>query len=332
MSENLETYNNMKDESNFKSALLSDIEAKGGFVNCHAHFDRAYTVSPKILAQAHARMEEKWTLVDEMKKKTSEEEFARRIEKAVRVMIAQGVKTCATFIDIDPLTELRAIKAAVAVKKKFAKQFNLVLINQVLKGVLDPVARSWAEKSLEYVDIIGGLPSKDRPQADKHVDILLKWARETGKMVHVHIDQENNPREWDTMMLALKTIEHNVEGKVVAIHAVSLAAQPTKLRKEMYHVMKSAGMSVVCCPSAALSMKPVEGETHIHNSIAPVPELLAAGIPVALGVDNLADIYQPLIDGDMYIELRFLAEANRFYDTQELTNIATVYGRKALGL
>lgn len=315
-----------------KETILKKIKAKGGWVNAHAHFDRAYTVTPKLLDQAHALMEQKWTLVDSMKRESSEQDYFDRIEKATRAMIAQGVTATCTFVDVDPLTELRAIKAAVSVKKKYEKKIKLYIINQVLKGVLDKDARTWSERALNDVDIIGGLPSKDRPHPNKHLDVLFRWAKETGKMVHVHIDQENNPDEHDTELLAKKTIEYGLEGKIVAIHAVSVAAQASKKRKEIYKLLKTAGITVVCCPSAAVSMKQLPKQSYLHNSIVPVPELLSEGIPVALGVDNIADIYQPLIDGDMYTELRFLAEANRFYDIDKLVEIATTNGKKALGV
>ena len=322
----------MVDQSDFRQLLLAKIKAHGGWTNAHAHFDRAYSVTPKLLSQAHALMEQKWTLVDAMKRSSSEEMYASRIEKAVKRMIAQGVSACATFIDVDPVTEHRALKAAVYVKKKYEKKIRLLLVNQVLKGILDPVARQWAQKALPYVDIIGGLPSRDRPNDEKHLAVLFSWAKETGKRVHVHIDQENSPKEHDTMMLARKTIQWGLEGKVVAVHSISLAAQPKHVRKETYTVMKAAGLSVIVCPSAALSMKPVAGRSEIHNSIGPVVELLEAGIPVALGTDNIADVYQPLVDGDMYTELRFLAEANRFYDIDALTTVASISGRKVLGI
>ncbi len=319
------------DRWDFKKQIVSAIQKNGGWINAHAHFDRAYTISPSLLHQAHALLEQKWTLVDGIKKASSEDDYTERIEKAVQSMVHQGVIQCATFIDVDPLSQMRALNAAVTIKKKYKNKLKLSLINQVLKGVVTREGRRWAEKALEYVDIIGGLPSKDRPNHEKHLDIIFGWAKQTGKMVHVHIDQENNPNERDTEILAKKVIKHGLEGKVVAIHAVSLASQNQKYRRYVYKLMKAAGLSVVCCPSAALSMKAVSEKAPTHNSIAPVPELLEAGIPVAIGTDNIADIYQPMVDGDLYTELRFLAETCRFYDIDKLVEIATRNGTTTLG-
>jgi len=164
------------------------------------------------------------------------------------------------------------------------------------------------------------------------LDILFKYAKETGKNVHVHIDQENSPHEHDTEVLAKKVIEYGLEGKVIAIHALSVAAQPLKERKRIYKLMKRAGLSVIYCPAAGLSMKQLCYKSYLHNSTAPVPELLKEGITVSLGCDNIADIYQPFIDGDLWTELRILMEANRFYKINALTKIASVNGRKVLGV
>jgi cytosine deaminase len=322
----------MKPQPLLKEGILTQIASHGGWVDAHGHFDRAYTVTAGTLKMSRQSMEKKWTLVDRLKRESTEEDYFTRIEKCVGACIAQQVKVCATFIDVDSLSELRAMKAAVAVKKKFAGKIELKLINQTLKGLSDPVERKWAEKSLEYVDIIGGLPSRDRPHPGRHLDTLFSWAKETGKMVHVHIDQENNPDERDTELLARKTIENGLEGRVVAVHSISVAAQSSSRRPEIYTLMKQARLCVVCCPSAALSMKQLPVTSELHNSIAPVVELIRAGIPVAIGTDNISDIYQPLVDGDMYTELRILAESSRFYDIATLVDIATENGRIALGI
>ena len=73
-------------------------------------------------------------------------------------------------------------------------------------------------------------------------------------------------------------------------------------------------------------------QSNVHNSIANVPEMLEAGIVVGLGVDNVYDFYQPFIDADMWVEMRMLQEACRFYDFDKLVEIATTNGKKLLNI
>lgn len=321
---------NGADFFDLKSTLIKKIQKNGGFVNCHAHFDRAYTINNDNLNLANKLLEDKWKLIDEIKKKSSQEDFFLRISRALNFMISQGVKVCASFIDIDPIVEYRALDAALLAKKRFKDKINFLIVNQTLKGVLQKKARKYIENSINKIDIIGGLPSKDRPNEDKHIDYILWLAKETGKKAQIHIDQENNPKEKDTELLARKVIKNNLEGKITAIHAVSLSAQTPQYRKKVYSLLKNGGISIIVCPSAAVNMKEVPFKSFVHKPIAPVLEMTKEGIIVGLGTDNIYDIYEPFIDGDMWFETRLLMEVCRYYDLEEVARIVSINGRLIL--
>jgi len=53
---------------------------------------------------------------------------------------------------------------------------------------------------------------------------------------------------------------------------------------------------------------------------------------VALGSDNIHDIYKPYSNGDMYVELRFLLEACKIYDANILKKIAVDNGLLVSGI
>jgi cytosine/adenosine deaminase-related metal-dependent hydrolase len=232
----------------------------------------------------------------------------------------------------------KAIQAAKRLRETYAGKIEIKFINQVVKGVLDPEARKWFEVGAEFCDIIGGLPEKDEGREAEHLDILFGAAKKNGgKMLHVHVDQYNSPDQRDTELLVNKTVEHGYQGKVVAVHCISVGAQPSEYRQELYQKMCDAGVMVVACPCGWIDNGWVAGQDHdvigpIHNAIAPVKEMLAAGVTVGLGTDNIQDIYKPFSDGDMWTELRFLLEAQRLYDLDALADISTGNGLRALGL
>lgn len=313
-----------------KRLFLMKVESAGGFVNCHAHFDKSYLISEDYLQQAHAPMETKWDLYRHFKAQYTRRNLIQRISRAVDTMIAQGVRYCRTHIDVDATVKLLPMEAAQEVKARYADRITLQLIAHPLHGLQNEEDRHWFKQGCELADGIGGLPSRDRPYAAEHLDVLFALAKKQEKPLDVHVDQENNPDEKDTALLAARTLAHRYEGMVTAIHAVSLAAHTPGNRKATFDLMRRARMNVTVCPGAALSMGPLRRSGPIHNSIAPVPDLLASGLNVSLGCDNIHDLFLPFSDGDMWVEARLLMEACRFYLIDEVVQICTTNGRKTL--
>ena len=160
----------------------------------------------------------------------------------------------------------------------------------------------------------------------------MGWAKRYKKRLHVHVDQLNTVSEKETELLARKTMQHGLEGKVTAIHSISLACHAKPYREEIYKMSKDAGLSFISCPSAWIDHPRREDLAPIHNAITPVDELIEHDLVVALGTDNINDVYKPYCDGDMMFELRLLLEACKIYDEETLIKIATNNGRKVLGL
>ena len=41
-----------------------------------------------------------------------------------------------------------------------------------------------------------------------------------------------------------------------------------------------------------------------------------------MGVDNIHDLFMPIVDGDMWVECRMLMESCRFYDIERVAELA----------
>ena len=314
-------------------SLENKIRKAGGYVNAHAHFDRAYTLSPKDLEDVvYNQLEEKWRLVDSFKRRADINRYLGNFIHALEDQHDYGVTACLSFVDVDPVCGDKAIIGGNLAKERANKLgIELVLACQTLKGVLIPSCRHIIEAQLDIgsVDIIGSLPGADHGDP-KHYDVIFELARRYNKRVHVHVDQLNTAAERETEMLARKTIEHGWEDKVTAVHSISLACHPKHYRQEVYKMAKDAGLSFISCPTAWIDHRRTEELTPNHNAITPVDELLEHDLTVALGTDNINDIYKPYSDGNMGTELRFLMEALHIYDQDTLVKIVTENGRKVI--
>ncbi len=326
------------DTRSLKAYLLNNIKKNGGWVNAHMHGDRAFTIDYEGFEVYQTQTPiEKWDTLDRIKANMTEEDYYRHFSMGIERMIEQGVTAVGSFIDVDPIAEERAINAALRARSNYEKDITIKLVNQTLKGVIDKEARYWFDKGADKVDIIGGLPRRDLRDHGEgmdavHMDVLLQTAKAQGKMVHVHVDQFNSKDEKETELVADKTIEHGMEGRVVAIHSISITAHDEAYRQMLYEKMLKAQMMVIACPFAWIDSPRREEQGPTRNAITPADELAKAGIPVAVGTDNIADYMLPFSDGDMWEELKLLITGCRYTDLDEAINIATKNGRMVLGL
>lgn len=317
---------------NLKKELLAGIRLQGGWVNTHAHFDRAYSLDDQSVNEIYAPLKKKWEIVDTLKRNSTVDDVFERMARATELMLEQGVQAFGSFIDVDEAILDKSILAAEKLRSEYGNRIRMKFVNQTLKGVLDPDARYWFDRAVEFTDIIGGLPAKDAGREGEHLDLLLSTGRRLNKRVHVHVDQFNTDEECETELLARKVIEHDMQGMVTAIHCISLAAHPLAKRHEVYRLMKEAGLSVISCPVAWIDHPRTERPAPSHNAITPVDEMLEYGISVALGTDNIMDVYKPFGDGDMWTEMKLLLEACKIYKPEALIPIACGNGLRVLGL
>lgn len=315
-----------------KQIILDKIKANGGWVNAHAHIDRAYTVDEKLYKLANKLRHEKWILNTDLRKASTVPQVYDRMARALELMISQGVYAIGSFVDIDPFMKDKAIKAAQKIKALYKKQIKIKFINHSSYGILTKETRDWFEIGTDFADIIGGMVKANQEDKDKYLDIILQTAKSKGKMIHVHVDEENSSSEKETELLAKKTIEHGMKGKVVGIHGISINCHPKKYREKLYKLMKEANLMMIACPISWLNSRRSEELTPTHNPTTPADEMVEGGITVGIGTDNIADLFMPYNDGNLWNDLRALMEMNRLYDIDELVKIATVNGRKVLGL
>ncbi len=315
--------------------LIDKINNAGGFTNAHAHFDRAYTISEENLEDVvYRHLHSKWSYVDNFKRTASIEDYYKNISTAIFNQSKMGTTHCLSFIDVDSVAGLKTLRAA-KMAKDYAKSigFDFKIATQTLKGVIPPHERTFLNIALDtgIVDVIGSLPGADRGLEENHLDIIFSLAKRYKKRIHAHVDQLNTASEKETELLARKTMQYGYEGMVTAVHSISVAAHNKNYRKEVYKMARDAGLSFIACPTAWIDSRRTEELAPIHNAITPVDELIENNLVVAIGSDNIHDVYKPYSTGDMRTELKFLLEATHIYDQDILVKIATENGRKVIG-
>lgn len=323
----------------YEKKLLKRAEEYGGWVNAHAHLDRADTLDPRYwerasidpLEAATLSLKVKQNLTGELHKSGaySYKDLKDRMAHQLERMICFGTKMVASLIDATPDIGLKAIIPALELKEEFKGRIDFRVGTQPIFGFKNPVVNSdrwdiFAEAS-RRCDFLGALPEKDdapdRIGCDAHLKKVLELGIELGKEVHVHIDQGNDPREngTETLIQAVKwigspKISQHFFPTVWAVHALSPSCYDEYRFKKLLDGLKEYNIGVICCPRAALSMRQLRPlQAPIHNSVARILEMIKWEIPLRIGTDNIADIFIPTGDANMMEELVYLADSLRFY-------------------
>lgn len=302
--------------------LLNEHKIK--FACHHLHIDKSKTLTPSLLRESQVHMQEKWYLMRDIKEKYTTLDLKNRMFETTTKIYRQGCTKMRTFIDVDNIVRLDALHAALDVKEYWKKHnVELQLGTQLLEGLETPENIKLFNEAAPLVDFIGCLPSRDKCP-ETHLDIVFSKAKELNKPVEAHLDQLNIPMEKETELFCDFVEKYNYQGKARAIHCVSLSCYPLEYQTKIAKRLHDLNIGVIICPSAAISMtQHTEHNAPIHNSIGPVKVLTDNNVNVALGIDNVEDIFMPFCDGDLEFELRLLAESTRIYNPDTLMKIAT---------
>jgi cytosine/adenosine deaminase-related metal-dependent hydrolase len=322
-------------------ALDGTVRELGGWVNAHTHLDRANTFAPEFLHHANIDpvgaaglpLSVKQILVGELHKGSAyrAESLYARMRSELDRMAATGVREVVSFVDATPDIGLVAIEQAARLRAEFRDRLTLKIAVSPIFGFKNPHTNPdrWDIycRAAEIADVLGGLPVKDRGPGrvgfDGHVRMILELGKKLRKPVHLQVDQDNDPREDETEQLAqavrwLGSPEVPDENgpTVWAVHAISPACYDEARFDRLVTMLRTYNIGVISCPTAALSMfqhRPMLAP--VHNSIARLLEMLAAGVPVRIGSDNICDIFIPNGDGSVRSEVWVAATALRFYHT-----------------
>ncbi len=317
-----------------KKVILDKIKKNGGWVNPHSHIDRAFTLTQNNFSWRNKSVEEKWHLHDDFKRRSTVDDYYRNMCLAIELMLKQGVKYSGSYIDVDPVIEDKAMKAAQRAREAYKDDITIKFVTQTFKGIFSQEARYWFDAGSEFVDIVGGTPRSERGREAEYMDVIFEKAKQMNKMVHLHVDEMHWKVEQETKLLAEKTIEHGWQGKVVGIHGISINMHSERYRQALYKKMAKAKMMMVCCANAWIDTQRSKEKVEFHNSVTPVDEMLRHGLVVGVATDNIADSTLPFSTGDMWQELDLIAKV--YSKTPEvsaidnLVKMATENGRHIL--
>jgi cytosine deaminase len=236
-------------------------------------------------------------------------------------------------VDVDAVTGTGAVETMLAAKQRWAGRVDLQVVAFPQEGLMaDRDNRARLRDALALgADVVGGIPAieADDRAARAHIDFALGLAVEFNTAVDMHIDETDDPRSRTLAMLAEATIAAGWQGRVTAVHCCALAAYDDAYAARVIEQVAEAGLHVITNPPVNLVLQGRHDAQPVRRGVTRVKELLAAGVNVACGQDNLRDAFYPFGQADM-LEVAFVtALATHMTGRDEIQTVFDMPRRRA---
>ncbi|MEW9834244.1 amidohydrolase family protein [Mesorhizobium marinum] len=283
-------------DPDFDATSTRRIDARGGlvtpsFVDPHFHLDKVLSrdyVGALSYSEAFARAREAkahFTVAD----------VEARVCAALDLAVAQGLGAIRSQVDVDFATGLVSLEGVLRARERFSNSIDIQIVAFPQEGIVtDPKAPDLLREALGMgIRLIGGLPEFEQSVDDQktHIKTILDIAQKFDAEVDMHCDYTDLPQFKTLEMLADMTVERGLQGRVTADHCCALAVYPDDEAARVIDKILQAGIGVIILPIANLQMLGGDGTTPVNRGSSRAKELLAAGVNVCAGADNMYDIW-----------------------------------------
>ena len=271
------------------------------FVDAHFHMDATLSYGlPRV--NRSGTLLEGIALWGELKPLLTQEALVERALAYCDWAVARGLLAIRSHVDVCD-DRLLAVEALLHVKERVKPYLDLQLVAFPQDGLLrSPHALTNLQRALDMgVDVVGGIPHFERTMADgaESVRILCEIAAERGLRVDMHCDETDDPMSRHVETLAFHAHRLKLHGRVNGSHLTSMHSMDNYYVSKLITLMAEAGLSAVANPLINITIQGRHDGYPKRRGMTRVPELMAAGLTVALGHDCVMDPWYSLGSGDM---------------------------------
>ena len=271
------------------------------FVDPHFHMDATLSLGLPRLNQSGTLLEG-IALWSELKPHLTQEAIMERALRYCDWAVARGLLAIRSHVDIcDP--RLLAVDALLEVKKRVAPYLDLQLVAFPQDGYFRSAgAVDLLKTALDRgVDVVGGIPHFERTMADGAASVraLCEIAAARGKLVDMHCDETDDPLSRHIETLSAETHRLGLQGRVTGSHLTSMHSMDNYYVSKLIPLMAESGVAAIANPLINITIQGRHDTYPKRRGMTRVPELMAAGIPVAFGHDCAMDPWYSMGSGDM---------------------------------
>ena len=282
-----------------------------GLVDAHQHLDKSRT--RRLVANPAGTLEGASAAYRTFAARATRADIIERAERTLDICLAHGTVAIRNHTNIESESGLRAFEAMIELRERRRDRITLQVVAHLTSDAPRNLAaaRAWLEAAIAAgADAIGGVPQyADEPLA--FLDLLFEFAERSGLPLDMHVDEHLDCGRLLFDAVIERTRAHGMQGRVTAGHCCALSAMPRDEARRIIANFAAAGISVITLPAANLFLQGREAERLPPRGLAPVRDLITAGVNVAAASDNIQDPFLPIGSGDLLEVARWTLAAGQ---------------------
>ncbi len=271
------------------------------FVESHIHLDTCLTAGDPVWNISGTLFEgiECWS---KRKQKLSKADVKERVHRAVRKQAAMGVQYVRTHVDVTDPT-LTAMEAMIELRDELKDVTTIQIVAFPQEGILSyPKGRELTEEAVKMgADAVGGIPHFEftREYSVESLNIAMGLAQKYDKLVDIHCDEIDDEASRGLETVAARAYEMELYDRVTASHTTAMHSYNNAYVLRLMRLLKMSRINFIANPLVNTHLQGRVDTYPKRRGVTRVKELMAEGINVAFGNDDMFDPWYPMGNGGM---------------------------------
>lgn len=271
------------------------------FIESHVHLDTCLTAGEPVWNQSGTLFEgiQCWS---QRKERLTKQDVKDRVRRAVRMQAEHGVQFVRTHVDVtDP--KLTAMEALLELREELRDTVEIQVVAFPQEGIDSfPKGRRLMEDAVRMgADAVGAIPHFEftREYAVESLNFAVSLAEKYDKLVDVHCDEIDDEQSRGLEVLAARAYESGLKDRVTASHTTAMHSYNNAYVTKLMRLLKLSEINFVSNPLVNTHLQGRMDTYPKRRGVTRVKELLAEGINVSFGHDDIFDPWYPLGTGDL---------------------------------
>jgi cytosine/adenosine deaminase-related metal-dependent hydrolase len=259
-----------------------------GFVDGHIHLDKTLLGLPFQSHRPGDSVAERIAREKELRR-----ELRYAVEARARNLIAQivafGTTALRSHVDIDTEVGLSGLHALLRAREAAREFVDIQIVAFPQSGVMaDPGVRDLLDQAMrDGADLVGGLdPAGIDNDVNGHLDAIFAIAERHGVGLDIHLHDPGPLGCFELRQIAARAQAAGLAGRVAVSHAYALGAVDQAEFGRTAEALARGDIAIMTNGPGPVPMPPIKS-------------LIAAGVRVFAGSDNIRDAWSPYGNGDM---------------------------------